>query len=397
MTANAPMEVNDHRNASAFIVLLLTGVAVIVLQKSLEIPPWAAWILPTTLVILYIIWTDYTNTEKEGADNAYYLGFLYTLASLSVTLATFDYILLEGSEDIEGRGRFDEEVKNVMTSFGVALATTIAGIAGRLWLRHKDGSRVGIEDMTEKMIEVMHDQVQKFSATTQTMVEQFKDMVAQSQKILERANNDFLAASQAHKELQVAVIDTSQKIRDNAMEMSQGVEHAISQIRDAATAMNGSVEILGIAVGEAKKGIEGIANSMQDAAERVAGTADGIERTVGGITEMTGSIDSFNQALKNLQDTLGNLKGQVENAEQQFAGVGESVGKIERLTTNANAQWTRHNEVIEGAITQVQRFSEAAQEATREFRELRKGIVADESEKPRKIMRVTWNWIKRNW
>jgi methyl-accepting chemotaxis protein len=64
-------------------------------------------------------------------DNFYYLGFLYTLASLSAALIQ----LQEGAE-----------IDNLLGSFGIALFTTIVGVAGRVLFVQMRGDLDEVED-----------------------------------------------------------------------------------------------------------------------------------------------------------------------------------------------------------------------------------------------------------
>ncbi len=92
-----------------------------------------AW--PIGLMLLYFFFTlvtkQYLLREDIVGDNLYYLGFLYTLTSLAYSLHIF-------SQD-EGGAR------EIVSNFGIALATTIFGLALRVLLNQMREDPVEIE------------------------------------------------------------------------------------------------------------------------------------------------------------------------------------------------------------------------------------------------------------
>jgi hypothetical protein len=89
------------------------------------------WIFVTTAAmgsgIIIILKSGFTPIPPrthlrldQAGDNLYYLGFTYTLCSLSITLYRF-----HSKEDA---------VDYIVSNFGIALATTIVGVVLRVWL-----------------------------------------------------------------------------------------------------------------------------------------------------------------------------------------------------------------------------------------------------------------------
>lgn len=118
---NAP----DHLSLAAAFVI---GVAAILLLK---LSPWTAgwsplWAaLATALVIsgyAAVVWlSGGLQIEPETiGDNCYYLGFLFTLTSLAVTLYR---ISPNGEADMAGSA-----IGEILSGFGVALSSTIVGV-----------------------------------------------------------------------------------------------------------------------------------------------------------------------------------------------------------------------------------------------------------------------------
>lgn len=98
------------------------GVAGVLTLKALEVPQAlvTAWpILWMTLYAALVFLPPFRLRADQTADNVYYLGFLFTLVSLGYSLYQFN---LESG--------LDEVVRN----FGIAIASTIAGVFYRVVL-----------------------------------------------------------------------------------------------------------------------------------------------------------------------------------------------------------------------------------------------------------------------
>ncbi|WP_299656528.1 hypothetical protein [uncultured Jannaschia sp.] len=96
--------------------------------KLVEVPVQAVALFPVVVLLAYVVaclLLRNIGTEPETiGDNSYYLGFLFTLASLAVTLYRIKDI---GAEDAD-------LIPTVISGFGVALTSTIAGVFLRVFL-----------------------------------------------------------------------------------------------------------------------------------------------------------------------------------------------------------------------------------------------------------------------
>ena len=106
-----------------FLGFFIGGGVAILLMKSLSDSPLLAVVLPGLLMgsyaLLLVEWRDLRPRYEFAGDNFYYLGFLYTLVSLAISLYRFN---------TEG------ETSAIITNFGLALTSTILGLAGRILL-----------------------------------------------------------------------------------------------------------------------------------------------------------------------------------------------------------------------------------------------------------------------
>jgi len=106
-----------------FGIFVLLGALSIVFLKNFEVSILYTYAVPVGLMVLYSFWCYHSSYFKlrldKAGDNIYYLGFLYTLVSLGVSL-------YQTAGTTEGQ-------EEIIANFGVALITTICGVAGRVF------------------------------------------------------------------------------------------------------------------------------------------------------------------------------------------------------------------------------------------------------------------------
>src|SRR6185437_4020721 len=99
-----------------FFVVVLAGVAYIIASKLNGLPAVFATLVPVSIMIAYAMLLGFARLfrlrDDQSGDNLYYMGFLFTLTSLAVSLYQFS-----------AAGSAEQIVQN----FGIAIASTIAG------------------------------------------------------------------------------------------------------------------------------------------------------------------------------------------------------------------------------------------------------------------------------
>lgn len=119
--AEPKMRKADPTGPVVFIVFSVAGVLYIVFAKALNVDAVLVTLVPVLLMISYAlcIWLfrGLRLRSDQSGDNFYYMGFIYTLTSLAVTLIQYS----NGTNAAE-----------IIRNFGVAVASTIAGIVLRI-------------------------------------------------------------------------------------------------------------------------------------------------------------------------------------------------------------------------------------------------------------------------
>ena len=118
-----------------FFIVFVVGFGGIIVLKERGYEQLIVTAFPVAMMFVYALYVTksqrYLLREDQVGDNLYYLGFLYTLISLSYSLFFF-----AGEED---------STQKIIGNFGVALATTIVGLALRVAFNQMRKDPVEIE------------------------------------------------------------------------------------------------------------------------------------------------------------------------------------------------------------------------------------------------------------
>ena len=123
----------DLAQIAFFLFAVVSGFSVAI-SKYFSWPIWVVVGIPIVFLVLYVVLAfslpRLELRKDQLGDNAYYLCFLFTLISLTVTLIQYS----SNSED-----------DFIVSNFGVALAATVVGIFIRSLLSQMIKDIVGIE------------------------------------------------------------------------------------------------------------------------------------------------------------------------------------------------------------------------------------------------------------
>ena len=147
---------------------------------------WAAVITSITIIVLYCIYILRTKDRSglsvdRASDNAYYLGLLFTLVSLSVSL-----IKLANNFNADSVGTYST-VLVLLPDFGLALFSTIAGIMARIFLQQFRNDPLDIE--TEAR-EELGDAIRVLRSSIGTIVVNLNNLSEQTKVSLTELNNN---------------------------------------------------------------------------------------------------------------------------------------------------------------------------------------------------------------
>jgi methyl-accepting chemotaxis protein len=185
----------------AFLFFTAAGVAYIVVAKSLSLPSSIVTGVPVALMIVYAlaIWSTrrLRLRDDQSGDNFYYMGFIYTLTSLGMSL----YQYSSGSS-----------VDDIVRNFGVAVASTITGIVLRIVfnqmrrdpMEFEHISRLELADTSRRVrreLEGVLYEMTHFRRTNQQMLDEVFD---ESRKQIEKVGSEVAQVAERMTQLSAA-------------------------------------------------------------------------------------------------------------------------------------------------------------------------------------------------
>jgi hypothetical protein len=123
-------------NAAAFMAFVAAGCAYIILAKLAGIGQFYVTFAPVGMMLGYALLIYLAKglrlRDDQSGDNLYYMGFLFTLTSLGVSLYQF---------------AAERAAEEIVQNFGIAIASTIAGIGLRVMFNQMRRDPIEVERM----------------------------------------------------------------------------------------------------------------------------------------------------------------------------------------------------------------------------------------------------------
>jgi hypothetical protein len=302
---------NRYSDASDKVLLggaFLLGIAGSIGLKLADLPTYVPALFSAVVIILYAVITYFSRSARlepdQIGDNAYYLGFVLTLSSLSFTL----YEL--GSQDAES-----VFIAQVISGFGVALSSTIVGVATRVLLIQ---FRVDLVARDREAKLTLNDAMRNFRSEMADAIRGTKYLGAEIRQSLEE-HHDVIAASQEARlsEAMLSMVASFQASLGGLLAEAQATQKALLE--------NGRLTV-GTAEQHAIQTLNRLEASLQQAAERIsAGTLSLAKVTEDGITANRGAFAQQFAATTTMQETAN--RSVVTAAENLSKLVSSVLGK----------------------------------------------------------------------
>jgi hypothetical protein len=237
---------SDMPDKGLFAVVAVTGFAGILISKvrgfDADVVAAAAVVLMVAYGFVAFQYRRVRLRPDRLGDNFYYLGFIYTLASLSAALL-----------QLRGGARIEE----LLGSFGIALFTTIIGIAGRVLFVQLRADIDEVEDEVRRDLLSTSADLRAQLNITLAEFETFHTGVQQ-------------AARKAAEQSTTATQDAISNISRVANAAAENIDKAFSRESDKLHAFE-------LAAARIEKGLKDLTVEMSD---RVIDLTDGLDRMV---------------------------------------------------------------------------------------------------------------------
>lgn len=225
----------EHWDKIVLALAFVAGVGGGIFFKVIGIHPFLAAGYSAAVLCLYALLAYFSTPlrlEPEViGDNSYYLGFLLTLTSLSVTLY---FVVESGAEDRAAL------IPEVISGFGVALVSTIVGVFIRVLLmqfrvdivsRERE-TRVELDQAARKLRTALAQSLQQMKLYTVEGLQR----AAEREESLKQATEGLLADTQKamHKTAEILHLETSQAFQEQASAATEAIRITVSDFSKTA-------------------------------------------------------------------------------------------------------------------------------------------------------------------
>jgi len=362
-----------------FIALLVGGGAIIALRlwglgasrdAAIVSVHWTAWAAIAVAIATIVVYAFYAwripqsdVSIDQAADNAYYLGLVFTLLSLVFALLQVQNLLDVRATDPDSAGR-PLLVLDLLPDFGLALVSTIAGIIARVVLQQfrsgfeeaEERARIELSHATAEFRDKLYVAVGDFTNATRAATNAMSDITSHTQNTLKAA-----ADSTAD-----TVREAGRQIGQAGAEFDAGAAAATQRMQDFAEQ---SGEIMWKLQAQIEAVVEGWREQHAAALEALGRQgAESLSQLVARGGELLEQVYAQSEA------AAERLRKQTERADADSVRIGENLAA---LSDHAAEAQTKIAQLAEAGETFTRTFTElngAMQNATRRAAEQAAGV-----------------------
>ncbi|KRA05678.1 hypothetical protein ASD74_04195 [Rhizobium sp. Root564] len=361
---------------AVFVGLTIIGATTIWFGKLYDLDIVLVTVIPVLLMLAYFALNMLPGLRllnEQAGDNLYYMGFIFTLTSLGISLFKFT-----------GQASIEDVVRN----FGVAIVSTIAGIALRIFFNQMRRDPVDIEravrhelaEMTRRVRSELDSSAMEFSTyrrtSNQMLSEGFEEIAKQAALNGEAVRSSIeamsLKATTTIDETATRLMATLEQTRSNLSEiaeknstttadLSSRLEKSMEAVEDKLVALATTLENLQQRYSAAKSPDEVIrievsptvselkelvststvaiaqnARTTQETAKKIVTALSAFKSTAASLDKLSKEITSSSAADEKASQALGDLLSTIENVAPSLkVAASSSIAngeKIENLT-----------------------------------------------------------------
>lgn len=215
-----------------FFTVVLAGSLYIIFSKLYSLPALYVTSVPVLIMVGYALLLGLARffrlRDDQSGDNLYYMGFLFTLTSLAMSLFQFS-----------PSGSAEQIVQN----FGVAIASTIAGISLRIFFNQMRRDPVEVEhiarlelaDASRKVRRELDSTALEFSYFRRSVQQSVTDMIQEMNDLLKEGKDKFITqlgdfASTSSKPIEDATKRSGDSIEQYNRRISEQLDKVATQV-----------------------------------------------------------------------------------------------------------------------------------------------------------------------
>lgn len=268
-----------------FLALFLLGAAVIVVGKAFNVSQWVVTFIPVGFVVLYAVATwfsDRLHIEEAAGDSVYYLGFLFTLVSVGVALYHF-------SVD-------PAQTADFVANFGIALLTTIAGLALRVLLTQEQRHPSDVEASARlDLARAAHELRTEIDGAVE-QVKGFSDQVLRTsdQAARETAKLTSVTLTGAVEDFRRAIGETLEAVTQPAAEFNESakrVKTAVTRVGTATEQLAARLDAIEVPPDLLEKKLAGVLSSLDEAVDKQHAATNSVVQATDQLASRLGAIE----------------------------------------------------------------------------------------------------------
>ena len=294
---------------------------------------WFGFVGPIVATLFYPLWGVAQGLHKRPsvrerfADNAYYLGFIFTQISLVVGFlptALFNRSI---------------ESKDVLQFFGIALGASLIGLVSRTLLTQTGNSIPEAADIVEREVEALAKQVTTQSKLVLGEFEGLASALSVSQRTLAKQFETSMAA------LNQTVLEYDRTLRHDLQALEGGAASMLNATQDGARDLAAQSAGLASNLNHAAQAVvdlkQGLHAQVSETSIAIRATADALARGVGAI-----------QGLAGISDQLGGL-------DRSLSGIGDKVDHLDSALSQTQGAARASIQKVEDTVGLVQSRAQA--------------------------------------
>lgn len=250
----------------------------------------------------------------QAGDNAYYLGLLFTLVSMAVALWEFGVIVLSS----DGSAAQNSGARQIIANFGVALASTIAGIFLRIVLHQMRVDPADVESMTRIELSDASKRVRASLDNVTNDLGRFHDEVRQ------RTSDVVASLLKDTTDTSAAMSRDVQRATQELVESSSVANRAVIEQTTESTRLLGAIATEAHAAIERLRTVEPPPLTLSRRLDKLSST---LESVIGQVQQVTTQIDG----------TAGAAQRAVVEITKVAASLGASSGELAKSQAGASA------------------------------------------------------------
>ncbi|MDQ6436359.1 hypothetical protein RB623_20075 [Mesorhizobium sp. LHD-90] len=347
---------HPHLPTAVFAAFIIGGCFFIAIAKLiLQVNPFLSMTVPILLMVAYLTLSMFTGKlrlhDEQTGDNLYYMGFLYTLTSLGVSLYLFGS---DGSTEL------------VVSNFGIAVTSTIAGIALRILYNQMRRDPADIERSARHELA---DMTRRVRAEMENVTREFADFRRVSNQMLEEGFDEIAKQAERNGEHIRKILDTMameaiKPVQEASAKLGEAMQGNFDQIEGQFSAISKKVETAGELLGKANYSMSSSVNRLGEQADAVAAK---LERVVVPDEVLKNDLAPMVKALGNAVAQYA-VKTETASVEQQsrmididnaVRGIAENTSKAVQVVAENSGKAAAAAEKTAEAVANQQRLTEA--------------------------------------